>query len=1264
MPSSGPNLPTANFTNDTGIGSQAWNASYYANLKAIDGTAASTNSMNQNVISNYAKSDSFGFSIASDKTIVGIEVTLTRRASATSSIVDASVKLVKGGTISGADKANTRTYWPTSQTAVTYGSPTDLWGLTWTPSDINATNFGVAFACKNLASNGKYGYPDGIQIKVYYSDASSVTPAAPSVSISPAGQTITKDGNCAVYEVTITNNDTNPQYGGIESTFTLSASDGNSTNFDASKFNRTTISLFQGQAAKRLLIVRAKPGQSSGSNTVTVTASDSTNHSGLNGTASVTTTLSSTGSQATDFVQQYEGKVFHSYDTDKPSSSLREDGWTLAAFGSAHVAPFKWRGRSAVGDYITKTIAGLTEFVFTYEMFSEQYSGINHFAPVILNSNGAKLFYDYGTPDNSSWPSTNCYKHRIYSSNGLLGTQTPSTAEPSLYKVAINHADLAVWVERSPFGTDSNNAHGYSIASIVLGVENPEQTFGASSQSNLGVEYSNIVMSFSDIIIFTGLGASSGRKIKLYRGMNTLVATSAAADASGMVFLNCADFQFGEHGYFAVTDTDGTTIVDISDSFKLYGGSIFNWESISPRTNFDVISHHTDCMGGVYLHVPYVTGTLPDHYRLLRSDASGGTYRSLKTVKDNIVADYVPGGLILDQDYEPIPYTQSIECTSSVKVGLSFTPEISGKLIGFGAPFTRDITTIIGNPAIKYYLYAADGNGYPTGSLLAKREWLDANEIDTSTGMMRYLSFDTIPDVTAEQKYVVYIESTGTYGWKWENAGTTGYSRGEGVKYQSGAWSALGYDLPIKTYIDPPEEWGNTVFYKVQAEDASNNILATSSVYAVTPIIDYREQNNRVWDFMWQIQHEIHPKTYNGTTVIDQTRDYYPLGYPMSYAMNMMLASKMYSGSLLTKAEMITAAENQFLYGLTSPYVDNFTHGIIHKYGTVNYPKQESSRNAWMSIILWRLTKNTTYLQYAVDIAKGFVNYFPRGTATAPTSGMLCHSSANTASEQILPNGCLITSLPLTGQAYIADSNGDGQCALLFAFLYYEDHSINPFYKGNSVAVDDPYDYWAANKTYAQACFDILNAEMNCIFYCQEQASGKYRLYVDQINSQTYGVAYTYEILYTRLALVCMVWVLQLTNQTDFPNRSTWLSRTLDTINGEIREFNNILQPSSGGNYTEISGRTYMDLQFPLSWFADFANRRKLLDMCYSHGLHLPEGDSNLFMGTFGSQYFNSNPFTREDFAIDYMLLSAHQSEWLGGYLVKDLMKNKVQNII
>ena len=109
-------------------------------------------------ISNYLKVTNFNFSIPTDAIIVGVTVSIERSSNTLNGTHDDSVRLVVGGAISGSDKASA-TQWPTSDAVASYGSSSDLWGLTPTPTDINASNFGVAVAAiADLASTAQIDY--------------------------------------------------------------------------------------------------------------------------------------------------------------------------------------------------------------------------------------------------------------------------------------------------------------------------------------------------------------------------------------------------------------------------------------------------------------------------------------------------------------------------------------------------------------------------------------------------------------------------------------------------------------------------------------------------------------------------------------------------------------------------------------------------------------------------------------------------------------------------------------------------------------------------------------------------------------------------------------------------------------------------------------------------------------------------------------------------------------------------------------------------
>lgn len=64
------------------------------------------------------------------------------------------------------DNRATATLWPASDTYVSYGGPADLWGRTWTPEEINDSNFGVAISAQFAGTASV----DHIRITVTYTE--------------------------------------------------------------------------------------------------------------------------------------------------------------------------------------------------------------------------------------------------------------------------------------------------------------------------------------------------------------------------------------------------------------------------------------------------------------------------------------------------------------------------------------------------------------------------------------------------------------------------------------------------------------------------------------------------------------------------------------------------------------------------------------------------------------------------------------------------------------------------------------------------------------------------------------------------------------------------------------------------------------------------------------------------------------------------------------------------------------------------------------
>lgn len=120
--------------------------------------------------SNVLIADYFYFDIPLTATINGIVCTVERYASSASTIRDLYVKLLKNGASVG-DAKSVGTYWSTSEGSISNGSPTDLWGTTWSPSDINSLTTGFFISCEYTpAYSFATAYVDTMSMTVYYTN--------------------------------------------------------------------------------------------------------------------------------------------------------------------------------------------------------------------------------------------------------------------------------------------------------------------------------------------------------------------------------------------------------------------------------------------------------------------------------------------------------------------------------------------------------------------------------------------------------------------------------------------------------------------------------------------------------------------------------------------------------------------------------------------------------------------------------------------------------------------------------------------------------------------------------------------------------------------------------------------------------------------------------------------------------------------------------------------------------------------------------------
>ncbi len=125
----------------------------------------------------YLKMTNFGFSIPSGATINGIQVIYDHLYTPNTVSPGPSwtvVKMVKNGTISGNNLGSGSML--SGQGNATFGSGSQLWGLTWTDTDINASTHGVVCSVTDTTFAGTTAKIDGTQMTVTYTVSSGGVP--------------------------------------------------------------------------------------------------------------------------------------------------------------------------------------------------------------------------------------------------------------------------------------------------------------------------------------------------------------------------------------------------------------------------------------------------------------------------------------------------------------------------------------------------------------------------------------------------------------------------------------------------------------------------------------------------------------------------------------------------------------------------------------------------------------------------------------------------------------------------------------------------------------------------------------------------------------------------------------------------------------------------------------------------------------------------------------------------------------------------------
>jgi hypothetical protein len=171
--SSGPN--SADVSNNETFSGSDHNWSSTSNAIGNNNQYASVTISDSDNVTAYITAKDFDFSIPSGATINGIEVFVEKQrdcadSSCSSDVYDNRVRIIKNNTVGSTDRS-IASPWTDSDSTVTYGSSSDLWGTTWAPSDINSTGFGFALSAKRSGGGDRTAKVDLIQIKVHYTEA-------------------------------------------------------------------------------------------------------------------------------------------------------------------------------------------------------------------------------------------------------------------------------------------------------------------------------------------------------------------------------------------------------------------------------------------------------------------------------------------------------------------------------------------------------------------------------------------------------------------------------------------------------------------------------------------------------------------------------------------------------------------------------------------------------------------------------------------------------------------------------------------------------------------------------------------------------------------------------------------------------------------------------------------------------------------------------------------------------------------------------------
>lgn len=153
---------------DSGVGTLTW-ANPTSAQGTSDASAAIAEITPSGAISHYLKCTNFNFSAIPDgATVDGIVVEYLVWGRFSTTVRDYRVRIVKGGTIGSTDKSSATPYADGDYAWVSRGGSNDLWGETWSATDIKSSGFGFAVAATDDAVSPGRSQVDAVRVTVYY----------------------------------------------------------------------------------------------------------------------------------------------------------------------------------------------------------------------------------------------------------------------------------------------------------------------------------------------------------------------------------------------------------------------------------------------------------------------------------------------------------------------------------------------------------------------------------------------------------------------------------------------------------------------------------------------------------------------------------------------------------------------------------------------------------------------------------------------------------------------------------------------------------------------------------------------------------------------------------------------------------------------------------------------------------------------------------------------------------------------------------------